>query len=90
MQLCSRQFRMSILCAATGRCGIPVLRYEAAMVDLQYAWKLPRQSWEELITCRAAVEKAFEALSADMQESVEVTSRICAASCCEGKPSMLC
>jgi hypothetical protein len=46
--------------------------YEAAMVDLQYAWKLPRQSWEELTTCRAAVEQAFEALPQDMKESVEV------------------
>ena len=50
-------------------------RYEAAVVDLQYAWKLPRRSWEQLTACRAAVEKAFEVLPADMQESVEVTSR---------------
>ena len=65
-------------------------RYEAAIVDLQYSWKLPRKSWDQLVTCRAAVEKAFEALPADMQDSVEVTSRIWAASCCEVKPSMLC
>ena len=65
-------------------------RYEAALVDLQYAWKLPRRSWDQLTSCRVAVEKAFEALSADMQESVEVPSRICVASCCEENSSMLC
>ena len=48
------------------------------MVDLQYAWKLPRRSWDQLTTCRAAVEQAFAALPADMKESVEVTLRICA------------
>ena len=59
------------------------------MVDLQYAWKLPRQSWEELTTCRAAVEKAFEALPADMKESVQVTLQS-ADSRCEVDTSMLC
>ena len=87
MQLCNRQFRMSISCFATGRCGMLVPRYEAAIVDLQYAWKLPRRSWDQLTTCRAAVEQAFAALPADMKESVEVTPRICAdarnaISCC--------
>ena len=48
------------------------------MVDLQFAWKLPRQSSDHLTTFRAAVEKAFDALPADMKESVEVTARCCA------------
>ena len=66
-----------LFCVATERV-IGLRRYEAAMVDLQFAWKLPRRSWDHLTTCRAAVEKAFDALPADMKESVEVTARCCA------------
>ena len=65
-------------------------RYEAAMVDLQFAWKLPRQSSDHLTTFRAAVEKAFDALPADMKESVEGPARCCADSRREVGTSMRC
>ena len=43
-------------------------------MDLQYAWKMPRRSFDELRACRLAVQQAFEALPADMQDSVEVST----------------
>ena len=49
-----------------------VPRYEAALVDLQFAWKMPRSTFDELRACRRAVQHAYDNLSADMQESVEV------------------